>query len=224
MFRSIYDSLTKNSLLDDSFKIIDQIHHQTQEMFEIASESLIVNKIPEEDLLKMDKAVNKAVQDIRRKVLEYFSMTSTPNYYAGMVLISLAVDYERIGDYTKKLYDLRNIFDYRDNFNPDIEETLRAMRHDISVMFPEAFRCLEEKTENYPNKVTEKETEVRDNYAIILRRIQKVDIDKPQALVAAKYSGRLMRIAGHLDNISSSAGRPFPKLGFKPGSSAWIDD
>ncbi|MGA1822315.1 MAG: PhoU domain-containing protein [Thermoplasmatota archaeon] len=224
MFRNIYDSLTKNSLLDESFKIIDKISHQTHEMFEIASESLIVNEIPEEDLLKMDKSVNKAVVDIRRKVLEYFAVTTTPNYHAGMILISLAVDYERIGDYTKKLYDLRNIFDFRDPFNPEVEDILRAMRHDIMVMFPEAYKSLEKKTEKYPNKVTEKETEVRDNYEIVLRRIQKRDISKQEALVAATYSGKLIRIAGHLDNIGSSAGRPFPKLGFKPGSSSWIDD
>ena len=223
MFKSLYDAISKNSLLDDSFRLIGKLNERTEEMFEIASEAFIENYEPEEDLLKMDKEVNSAVQDIRRKVLEYFSMTTAPNYFAGLVLISLAVDYERIGDYTKKLHSLREIFDYHGDVNGEIAPVLREMRHNILIMFPEAFRFIEEKRERYPNKVTDHENKVKRDYEKLLDRIHDEEITKEEALAVSKFGGRLVRIAGHLDNVSSSSGRPFPKLGFKPGSSTWTD-
>ena len=224
MFKSLYDAISKNSLLDDSFKLIGKLCERTEEMFEIASESFIENEEPEEDLFKMDKEVNSMVQDIRRKVLEYFSMTTAPNYFAGLVLISLAVDYERIGDYTKKLYSLREIFDYHDGINGELAHILRDMRHNIMIMFPEAFRFIEERNEKYPNNVTEHEKKVKRDYERLLERIHDDEVSKEEALAVSKFAGRLVRIAGHLDNISSSSGRPFPKLGFKPGSASWTDD
>ena len=90
-------------------------------------------------------------------------------------------------------------------------------------MFLEAHDSFVAQNAHYPTKVTKMETRLKEYYNDLRDITLKKDIEREEALVVI-ISARLMRrIAGHLDNIASSAARPFPKLGFKPGASSWED-
>jgi phosphate uptake regulator len=223
MFRNIWEALKKNPLIDDSYRIMDELHHQTQQMFILAMKVLIDQKGDPEEVIKMDKEVNKNVQRVRRKVFEYFSLSSVPNIHGGLVLISLVIDYERIGDYAKDLANMREEYDFRDAFHPDGREELHRMKDLIIEMFPEAHDSFMSADEKYPTPVTKLEIQLKKHYDNLRDLTLKKNIHRDEALVEI-ISARLMkRIAGHMDNIASSAARPFPKLGFKPGASSWED-
>jgi phosphate transport system protein len=223
MFRNIWDALKKNPLIDESYRIMDQLHHQTQEMFLLSVKNLIDQDGDPEEVIKMDKEVNKNVQRVRRKVFEYFSLSTVPNIHGGLVLISLVIDYERIGDYTKDLVNMREEYDFREPFHPDGREELHSMKDLIIQMFPEAHSSFMSADEKYPTPVTKLEVTLKDHYDNLRDLTLKKNIHRDEALVEI-ISARLMkRIAGHLDNVATSAARPFPKLGFKPGASSWED-
>ncbi len=223
MFRNIWDALKKNPLIDESYMIMDQLHHQTQEMFLLSVKNLIDQDGDPEEVIKMDKEVNKNVQRVRRKVFEYFSLSTVPNIHGGLVLISLVIDYERIGDYTKDLVNMREEYDFRESFHPDGREELHRMKDLIIEMFPEAHSSFMSADEKYPTPVTKLEVKLKDHYDNLRDLTLKKNIHRDEALVEI-ISARLMkRIAGHLDNVATSAARPFPKLGFKPGASSWED-
>lgn len=223
MFRNIWDALKKNPLIDDSYLIMDELHHQTQQMFILAMKALIDQKGDPEEVIKMDKEVNRNVQRVRRKVFEYFSLNSVPNINGGLVLISLVIDYERIGDYAKDLANMREEYDFRDAFHPDGREELHRMKDLIIEMFPEAHDSFMAPDQKYPTPVTKLEIHLKEHYDNLRELTLKKNIHRDEALVEI-ISARLMkRIAGHMDNIASSAARPFPKLGFKPGASSWED-
>ncbi|MGA1872116.1 MAG: PhoU domain-containing protein [Thermoplasmatota archaeon] len=223
MFKNIWDALKKNPLIDDSYRIMDRLHHQTQEMFILSMKVLIDQKGEPEEILRMDKDVNRNVQRVRRKVFEYFSLSSVPNIHGGLVLISLVIDYERIGDYAKDLASMRDEYDFRKPFQPDGRKELHMMKDLIIEMFPGAHDSFMSPDQKYPTPVTKLEMELKEHYDNLRELTLKKNIHRDEALVEI-ISARLMkRIAGHLDNIASSAARPFPKLGFKPGASSWED-
>jgi hypothetical protein len=90
-------------------------------------------------------------------------------------------------------------------------------------MFPAAHNSFMAPDLKYPTPVTHLETKLKERYDNLRGLTLKKNIHRDEALVEI-ISARLMkRIAGHLDNIASSAARPFPKLGFKPGASSWED-
>ncbi len=223
MFKNLYDAIKKKDMLDVSYEIMDNLHEQTYEMFKMASKCAISGEVPEEDLIKMDKEINYMVQMIRKNVLEHFSLSSTPNLHAGLVLISLIIDYERIGDYTKALCRIRNNFHFSGDLDPEIRENLEKMAEAILKMFPEAYSNIEESYSSKTPKITSFEENLKEEHRELRENILQDYIGKNQALSAAVAASQLRRIAGHLDNIGTAGTRPFPKLGFKPGASSFED-
>ena len=72
MFKNIWDALRKNPLIDESYEIMDRLQHQTQEMFMLSMKALIDQDVDPDEIIRMDKNVNRNVQSVRRKVFEYF--------------------------------------------------------------------------------------------------------------------------------------------------------
>ena len=223
MFRNIWDALKKNPLIDESYGIMDELHDQTEKMFLIAMKALMDQDADPEEVIRMDKEVNKNVQRIRRKVFEYFSLSSVPNIHGGLILISLVIDYERIGDYAKDLANIREEFDFRGSFHPSSKGELQKMKDLIIKMCPEAHFSFMSPDQKYPTPVTKLEVELKEHYDNIREFTLKNNIRRDEALTVITSARLMKRIAGHLDNIASSAARPFPKLGFKPGASSWED-
>ena len=224
MFKSIIDALTKNPLLDEAYEDLDRINHLTQEMFIISMQVLLDKKPSAKEVLMRDKKVNALVQSIRRKVFEYFSVTSSPNIHAGLVIISLVIDYERIGDYTKDIALMRDEFDFQDDFKTSNKVSLERMEDIISLMFIESHNALEEQKGSHPSKVTKLEEDLKAEYLAMKSVLLDTGCVQNESLTAIISARIMKRIAAHMDNISSSTTRPFPKLGFKPGSSHWKDD
>jgi phosphate uptake regulator len=223
MFRNVWDALRKNPLIDESYEIMDKLHHQTQEMYLLSIKALVDQDIDPEEIVKMDKQVNRNVQKVRKKVFEYFSLSTTPNIHGGLTLISLVIDYERIGDYAKDLAYLREEYSYKGEITHDVRDMLHEMKDEISLMFLEAHNSIEEMNQDYPTKVTEMEKSLKIIYEKLKERMMDQKITRKEVIVTLIAARIIKRVAGHLDNIASSGARPFPKLGFKPGASSWED-
>lgn len=223
MLKNLWDALRNNPLVDESYEIMDRLHHQTQEMFLLSMKSLIDQEIDPEEIVKMDKEVNRNVQRVRKKVFEYFSLSTVPNIHGGLTLISLVIDYERIGDYAKDLAHLRIEYDHEGEFTHEVKDLMGEMKDKVSLMFLEAHRSFEEMNQSYPTPVTKLEVELKEDYDELKEMLMDGRIKRKEVIVSLICARILKRVAGHLDNIATSGARPFPKLGFKPGASSWED-
>src|SRR5690606_1318050 len=58
------------------------------------------------DIYELDKDVNRFERDVRRKVMTHLAVSGPADLASGLVLISVVIDIERIGDYAKNIYDL----------------------------------------------------------------------------------------------------------------------
>ena len=56
---------------------------------------------------KRDKEINNYQKEVRKKVITHFSISrNIEDFPSGMVLLSIIIDVERLGDYTKNILDL----------------------------------------------------------------------------------------------------------------------
>ena len=53
-----------------------------------------------------DRIINEYQIEVRKKVLRYLAITGTVDLIPGLVLTSIIIDIERIGDYTKNITEL----------------------------------------------------------------------------------------------------------------------
>ena len=58
------------------------------------------------DIYEMDKKINEFERDVRRKVMTHLAVGGKEDIGSGLVLVSVVIDIERIGDYTKNIHDL----------------------------------------------------------------------------------------------------------------------
>ena len=98
---------TANSLtqaLNDSHEMLER----TGEMFEHSVKSLRQSDTADMhvDIRKMDEAINRYERRVRHKVLKHLAITGGTNMIPGLILTSIVIDIERIGDYTKNIKDL----------------------------------------------------------------------------------------------------------------------
>ena len=58
------------------------------------------------DVYELDKKLNAFERDVRRKVMTHLSLGHSSDIASGLVLVSIVIDLERIGDYSKNIHDL----------------------------------------------------------------------------------------------------------------------
>ena len=108
MWKQILAIFDKDNLLDQAYKRSYEMLDITQMMFNEAKVSLRErddNKMREQ-IYDQDIAVNKFEREVRRKVLSHLVVSGASDLYSGLVLVSIIIDVERIGDYTKNIVEI----------------------------------------------------------------------------------------------------------------------
>jgi phosphate uptake regulator len=219
MFKQLLNIFKKGTLLDKAFDRSCEMIDITHEMFKEIRKQLRVDKNYKFsfDIRDQDIAVNKYEREVRRHVFNHLCVGGMEDLNSGLVLTSIIIDIERIGDYTKNIVELsqsrKNILKggkYGEDLlkvEDAIEETFVIVRD----VFENADRKkAEELITKYKwvNKLCDKHI---DDY--LNENDDTVTIGQSAALTL--YYRYLKRINSHLRNVASSVVNPFPRIGFK---------
>ena len=108
IFTEIISVWRKEDLLSEawekSLEMLDLSHNMFVKAVKKSKkqESLSILK----QLKNRDKEINKYQREVRRKIITHVSLQNNINDISSiMVLMNMVVDIERIGDYTKNIYD-----------------------------------------------------------------------------------------------------------------------
>ena len=136
---------------------------------------------------------------------------------SGLVLVSVVIDIERIGDYTKNIHDLAVNHPKKLN-GGSLEDRLAAIEK-IS------FNLFEKSIQAFKNQNIKKASSLMGNYKehiskqsdaitneIIMGKIG--DLDTGSATAVGLYARYLKRIAAHSRNLISSIVNPFESIGY----------
>ncbi|MBN1211911.1 MAG: hypothetical protein JXA92_04980 [candidate division Zixibacteria bacterium] len=219
MFKKFKELFSSENLLDEAYKTTLMMLEFDQQMYEASQMTLRRSNTDELpfDIKKTDRKINKYEREVRRKVLTHLTLTGTHNLVPGLALVSIVIDVERIGDYTKNIYELATQHEKKLKAG-EFEEILREIETVNEDIFPKTIEVLKTQDIKLARYVMQLEQPTaKKSEGIVSAMIQGKDksLSIADAVCIALYVRHLKRINAHLTNIASAIVNPFPRIGFR---------
>lgn len=220
MIKELLSIFKSDSLMDRAYNRSFEMLEKTKTMFVEAKEVLRNSEHNEIniDIDDEDIEVNKYQREVRKDVLKHLALEGVDELPSGLVLVTIVIDLERIGDYTK------NIVEIAKNYKPklsggEFEAELKNLEDAVLENFDktlEVFRKADE--EKGRELLTEQKWISKQADKIIYSFMKGETADFSNANVAALilYIRSLKRIYSHLRNITTGVVNPFHRIGYKP--------
>jgi len=163
-----------------------------------------------------DTKINEHAQKLRTRIMEYLAANSAPNVPSALILTSIIIDLERLGDYTK---DLARLTLFKPvEMKGKYFTAICNLRTNILKMFELTTDAFETKDKGKANEVMEMYSNLhKTSLDLLINLEQDKNLEGHYGVVYALYVRYFRRVSGHLQNIASSIIAPFPYLGFKKG-------
>ena len=219
MFKQIFEIFKSDSLYEQALHECHEMLDIDLTMFKESIKSLRKSDSAEIniDIFKMDKKINEFERDVRRKIMTHLAVGGKEDIGSGLVLVSVVIDIERIGDYTKNIFDLAVNHPKKLN-GGSIEERLANIEKI-------AFNLFEKSIQAFKNQDIEKASGLMGDYKeyissqsdtitneIIMGKIGDIEVGTASAV--GLYARYLKRIAAHSRNLISSVVNPFERIGY----------
>ncbi|MBE9572633.1 MAG: hypothetical protein IMF11_18565 [Proteobacteria bacterium] len=220
MFKKWLMIFKKDTLMNRAYQQSFEMLDITQAMFTEAKESLRQREDSEIDLgiKETDKKVNSYEREVRRMVFNHLAVMGPADLPSGVVLISIIIDIERIGDYAKNMVELA--LDHPGKLHGgEFEEKISRIEEGLGDNFIRTKKCFEEADANIALELLEKYAWVNDACDEIVTDVVKEkdeNIKSGDAAALVLYTRWLKRINSHLRNITTSVVNPFDRIGFQP--------
>jgi phosphate transport system protein len=219
MFKAFFELFRKESLLQQAYDRSLEMLQEDREMFLAAASSLREHDDAriELDIYAKDQMINAYEREVRRKVMTHLAVQRSGNIAAGLALVSIVIDIERIGDLTKNIVDLALRHPGRLECG-SFEESIRKIETTVKTMFTLLIEALPEGDEAKAKEVMSEHWWIaRRSDEILNGLIGRTDptIVCSDAVSTALYVRFLKRISAHLMNIASSLVNPFDRIGFR---------
>jgi phosphate uptake regulator len=218
-FREIYEIWRRDNSLRQALNEHRSMLESVARMFRESVESLRESDTGEIaiDIYQEDRRVNKQQREVRRKVLRYLAVTGGTNVVPGLILTSIVIDSERIGDYTKNIMELAAAHPHRMT-GGRFEEDLKKIEGAIGEMFDRIASILGSMDDAVARTLIRDKIWIRarcDEILLDLIREVETSLSSGEAVTVALYVRYLKRIAAHLLNILSSVVNPFDRIGYR---------
>jgi phosphate uptake regulator len=220
MFRKLLAIFRKDTLMNRAYQRSFEMLDITLSMYEEARESLRKRDDNEVNLQvkETDKKVNSYEREVRRMVFNHLAVQGTADLPAGLALISIIIDIERIGDYTKNMVELA--LDHPGLLHGgEFEDEIVRIEEALKDNFVQTRKCFEEEDANMALELLKKYAWLNDACDQILVDVVKEkdkNIKPGDAAALVLYTRWLKRINSHLRNITTSVVNPFDRIGFEP--------
>jgi phosphate uptake regulator len=220
MFKKLLSVFQKDTLMDRAYRRSFLMLDITQDMFLKAKTSLRYSDSDQVDIdiYDRDAEVNRYQREVRRDVFNHLAISGVEKLPSGLVLVSIIIDIERIGDYTKNMIELALNHPKRlhgGKFESDLQRVEGAVE-DSFIRAKESFEAADEKAGQELLNEYEWVSRVCDDCLYRLVKEEDKNILCGDAVSLAMYFRWLKRISSHLRNITTSVVNPFDGIGFKP--------
>jgi phosphate transport system protein len=180
----------------------------------ITTEETIV-RIPQ-SFYDKDIKVNNQEKEIRRLLFEHLSIRPGHDTSGCLALMSLIKDAERIGDYSKNIFEAGilhggNIRDMR------LYERMIPTQKMISDSFPVLAKAFKNSDIKLAEEILKNYTPIKRDCDKILNELFEHEVSPNEAVVTAMLSRFFKRINSHVSNIASGIVYPLNEIDFVRG-------
>ncbi|MBD3257328.1 hypothetical protein GF377_02755 [candidate division GN15 bacterium] len=219
MFSKLKELFMSDSLLDEAYETTVRMLEFDHTMFKDSCDSLRRSDSAElpYDFKEADRRINKFEREVRRKVLTHLTIAGNQNLVPGLTLVTIVIDVERIGDFTKNIAGLATARDQKLDAG-SYEKDLQEIESLIGEQFPSVIDVLRERDSKSASSILVDEHPTAKRVETVLNGMMASEDDgmpKREAVRLALYARYLKRINAHLTNIASSVVNPFPRIGFR---------
>jgi phosphate uptake regulator len=219
MWKPLFLIFRNKTQLDKAYNNSYKMLALTEKMFFETKKLLKENATTTEiDIYEADSRVNKYERKIRKKVMRDLLEIGSGDIYSGLLLASVVIDMERIGDECKNVLDLAR--NYNEKFDcKSYEEDIRKIEAAVADEFSRVRKQFEMLDKEDAEKMLAEYRWVNklcDSGESDLIREKDKTVSANNAVALALYIRHLKRINAHLRNISTSVVNPFDKIGFNP--------
>ncbi len=214
MLRKLLDFWKKDSLIRTAFEDTKRMLAKTNHMFVAVSDLFLEGRSVDFDIYAMDKEINAMEIGVRRKVLQHLSINPAQELLASLVLTTIINDIERIGDYSKNIFELTELYEVCNNM-PPYTEILLGTTSTVRDMFEMSIEAIKREAHHVAQETMEKHGQVNHTMENMMQALGKdTKIATPKAVPLVLYARYLKRVSAHLSNVTSSVNRPFDRIGY----------
>ena len=218
MFKELFNLIKSDSLYEQALDRCYQMLDIDSQMFNESINSLRTSDTAEIpiDIFEMDKEINAFEREVRRKIMTHLSISGTKDLGSGLILISVVIDIERIGDYTKNIYELAinhpkklQGFDFEEKLSEVEVNTKKLFTSTIDAFKNQDVELGRQLMIDYKEGISKPCDEITNSIIA-----GKSNIDADSATAVALYARYLKRISAHSRNLISSIVNPFERIGY----------
>ena len=219
MFKQIFELFKSDSLYEQALEECHEMLEIVREMFNESVKTLRQTDTAEIpiDIYAMDKKINEFERDVRRKVMTHLAVGGKEDIGSGLILVSVVIDIERMGDYTKNIYDLALNHPKKLKAG-SIETTLSDMEKSTKDFLNKAIDAFKDQDIDLGRKLMmdyKKEiSSISNDIVNDLVSGKNAEFSSDQASALCLYARYLKRIAAHSRNLVSSIVNPFERIGY----------
>lgn len=215
MFREFFQLWKKAGLLSEALKETENMLLVAKNMFSFSLRVLMDKEKEKEDIYKIDRELNKLQRNVRRKILEHLSINPRQDVTSCLVLITIVIDIERIGDYSKNLIELSHKYPQR--LKGRYIKRIREIEKDIEGLFDGTIDAFKNADIDLAKKIMERHARIAVYCEKVVEDlIEDTGVSSKMGIICALLARYLKRVSAHLKNIASGVSNPFHRLGYKP--------
>jgi phosphate uptake regulator len=220
MIKELLAVFNSDSLMDRAYKRSFDMLGKTKLMF-IEAKQVLRNTEHNElniDIDDEDIEINRYQREVRKDVLKHLAVTGVDELASGLVLITIVIDLERIGDYTK------NIVEIAKNYQPklfagEFEDELKKIEIAVEENFDKTLEVFREANEEKGRELLAEQKWISKQSDQIIKTLVRSELpffSNSNVAALVLYVRSLKRIYSHLRNITTSVVNPFHRIGYKP--------
>lgn len=175
----------------------------------------VVDKIPQ-PFYDRDMAVNSREREIRRMLAQHLSIHPRQDISGCLAMMSLVKDAERIGDYSKNIFEVAVMLQGVAQQMKYLER-LSSTQRKIADRFPLLRKAFLESDENAAREILKDYAPIKGECNRILSDLLSEELPTREAVASSLLSRFLKRINSHMSNIASGIIYPLDKIDFVRG-------
>jgi phosphate uptake regulator len=215
LFIDFFKIWKTTSLLNEATDEATKMLEMTKDMYEFSLRVLMDNEKEVSDIYKLDQELNQMQISVRRKVLEHLSINPKQDTTGALILVTIIVDIERIGDYAKNLIELAH--NYPEKLCGSYCDRIRKLEIEITKNFIQTIKAFKEADEVLGEEVMQSHAKLAPEIEQIIEDIlNDKTLSGREAVIYALLVRFLKRVSAHLKNVASSVVNPFHRLGYRP--------
>lgn len=221
MFKKLFELWHREDLLHQALNDAKDMLNQSYVLFKRAVAPLLFGERDDAQIIyDMDQQLNRYEIEIRRKVMEHLSVSPEQDTTAALVLTTVTVDIERIGDYSKNFLELWQLYGKAFTSAPLFER--------IKRIYENLVRTFELTIDAFSNADADAGRAAMELHIVNSKDCEEIiaalvrtptgaqNLAPNEEVLAALTARYLKRTSAHLKNIASSVVNPFDRIGFKP--------